>query len=684
MSAVAYPGQQARPTPDAVSPSARQRAATFRAALLLHTTAGRRVALGLLLASAGVLYTVGVSSSGWANAYYSAAAQAGGSSWQAFLFGGLDPAGAITVDKPPAALWLMGLSVRIFGLSTPALLLPQALSMVAAVALTYGIVRRQALTLAAGRPARAGTTANREAATRSVDARSAAAGLLAAAVLALTPVVTLMARYDNPDAVMVLLSVAAAYALVRSVSASEGGGGWLVASGALLGLAFLTKLLQAWLIVPAFVAVALVAGAGSLGRRVARTVAAGTAMVVAAAWWVLVVELTPPDHRPWIGGTQHNSVLELAIGYNGLGRVTGQEGGGGGADTVRPGTWWRLFGSWAPEVSWLLPAALIALTAGWVLTRGRDRRDPLRGGLLLWGVWLLGAGAVLSSLHGISHSYYAIQLAPAIAGAVGLGGALLWQRARPAGAIRARRLLAVTVSLTAVWSTGILLTRFAWPLVAAPIVLTGAAVAVAGLRAGSSRASATHRAPGSGSPAVEVSGPVASGWPTVRRRVVAAAILVALLTGPAAWSVATAQAVHRGSNVYAGPGATAVSTPAGISRGSTTGTLLPVSLVEQVRAGAGGYDWAAAVVGRRAADLQLASGAPVWALGGFSGRDPHPALAEFRAAVADSRVHYLVLAPGPAVRGSLAAQCAQWAIDTFPSRRMGDWLVIDLAPAGGS
>ena len=640
MSSVASPGRSTRTTAGIEPAWAAPGAAASRATLGLDTTAGHRVALGVLLTAAGLLYSVGLSSSGWANQYYSAAAQAGASSWSAFFFGGLDPVGAITVDKPPAALWLTSLSVRAFGLSTPALLLPQALSMVAAVALLYGTVRRQARTVAGS------------------DGRAAAVGLLAGAVLTVTPVVTLMARYDNPDAVMVLLSVAAAYAVVRSVSATEGGGGWLIVCGALLGLAFLTKLLQAWLVVPAFVAVALVAGAGSLGRRAVRTLVGGMAMVVAAGWWVLATVLTPPGVRPWIGGTEHNSVLELALGYNGLGRLTGQAtGGGGGAGR---GTWGRLFGTWAPEGSWLLPAALVVLAAGWVLTRHRDRRDPSRAGLLLWGVWLLGAGAALSSLRGISHSYYAVQLAPAIAGAVALGGALLWQRAHQAGAHRARLLLAATVAGTALWSIGLLATKpAAWPLVAAPIALVAAAVAVVGLR----------RTRGT--------------WPGVRPRVVGAATVVALLVGPAAWSVATAQAAHRGANVYAGPGVTAVATPAGITPGSTTGTLLPTAIAERVRAGADGYDWAAAVVGRRAADLQLASGAPVWALGGYSGRDPHPTVDGFRSAVAASRVHFLVLAPGTPARGSLAEGVVDWAMDTHPSTRVGDWLVVDLAPTRG-
>jgi 4-amino-4-deoxy-L-arabinose transferase-like glycosyltransferase len=621
----------------------------------LAAPTGRRVALGGLMAVAGLLYSVGLAASGWANAYYSAAAQAGALSWQAFFFGGLDPAGGITVDKPPAALWLTSLSVRIFGLSTPALLLPQALCGVAAVGLLYGTVRRQALTVTAGAPGTAATA----------EARSSAAGLLAGAVLALTPVVTLMARYNNPDALMVLLSVAASYALVRSLGASRGGGGWLVACGALLGLAFLTKLLQAWLIVPAFVVVALVAGSGPLGRRLARVAAAGTAMVAAAGWWVLAVQLTPAASRPWIGGTQSNSVIDLALGYNGLGRLTGQESGGGAANMARPGSWGRLFGSWAPEGGWLLPAALIGLVAGWVLTRGRNRRDPVRAGLLLWGGWLLVAGIVLSSMRGISHSYYAIQLAPAIAGAVALGGVLLWERSAEDDGVRARRVLGASVVLTAVWSAGLLLTRPAWPLVAVPVALLAGAVAARGLWMTGRR-----------SPAVRTAGPR-------RRRTLGTAVLVAVLAGPTAWSVATAQAVHRGANVYSGPGVTSVQTPTGMSPGGTSNVRLPTALADRVRAGAPGYDWAAAVIGRRAADLQLASGAPVWALGGFAGRDPHPTFEEFRAAVTAARVHYLILSAPGSANGTPTQQIAHWAVGAYASTKVGDWTVVDLAPPAG-
>jgi hypothetical protein len=275
----------------------------------------------------------------------------------------------------------------------------------------------------------------------------------------------------------------------------------------------------------------------------------------------------------------------------------------------------------------------------------------MRAGLLLWGTWLLVAGAVLSSLHGISHSYYAVQLAPAVAGAVALGGSLVWLRAHEHGAVGLRRFLAVGVALTAVWCATLLLRRPAWPLAVAPIALAAAVIVVHRLRAG--------RLPSR----------------------LGAAILVALLAAPAAWSVATAQAVHRGATLYSGPGATTVETPAGISPGSTTGTRLPVALVERVGAGTSGYDWAAAVVGRRAADLQLASRAPVWELGGYSGQEPYPSAAQFRSAVTAGRVHYLVLPSRNTAGNRRSDGLVRWAVDRYPTSRVGDWLLVDLTAA---
>src|SRR4030095_16418476 len=185
-----------------------------------------------------VLYVWGLGESGWANSFYSAAAQAGSESWKAFFFGSSDAGNSITVDKTPASLWLMALSVRLFGLSSWSMLGPEGRAGVAAVGLLYATVRRWF---------------------------GPAAGLLAGAVMALTPIAVLMFRFNNPDALLVLLLVAGAYATVRAL---EGGStGWLVLAGACVGFGFLAKQLQTLLVVPAFALVYLAAAPRALGRR---------------------------------------------------------------------------------------------------------------------------------------------------------------------------------------------------------------------------------------------------------------------------------------------------------------------------------------------------------------------------------------------------------------------------------
>ena len=265
-----------------------------------------RPTLLMLLAATAVLYLWNLGASGWANAYYSAAAQAGSQSWKALFFASSDAANSITVDKPPVSLWVMGLSARIFGVSSWSILVPQALMGVAAVGVLYASVRRTF---------------------------GPAAALIAGTVLATTPVATLMFRFNNPDALLVLLLVVAAYAVVRAQEKASTR--WLVAAGALVGFAFLTKMLQALLVVPAFGLVYLIAAPTTLWRRVRQLAAALAALVASAGWYIALVELVPASARPYIGGSQNNSILELTLGYNGLGRITGNEvgsvGGGGQA-----------------------------------------------------------------------------------------------------------------------------------------------------------------------------------------------------------------------------------------------------------------------------------------------------------------------------------------------------------------
>ena len=270
-----------------------------------------------------MLYLWGLSRNGWANAYYSAAAQAAGESWKAWFFGSFDAANAITVDKPPASLWLMGLSVRLFGLSSWSVLVPQAILGVASVGVLYATVRRWF---------------------------GPSAGLIAGAVLALTPVATLMFRFNNPDALLVFLLVCAAWAMGRATE--RGSLRWIALAGAFVGLAFLAKMMQAFLVLPGFVAMYAVAAPINLRRRIGHLLAALGAMIVAGGWWVAVVELWPADSRPYIGGSQANSVVELILGYNGFGRLTGDEVGsvvpGGGQGGQWGETGWDA--SWATSL----------------------------------------------------------------------------------------------------------------------------------------------------------------------------------------------------------------------------------------------------------------------------------------------------------------------------------------------
>src|SRR3989449_4590693 len=357
-----------------------------------------RPALFGLLGTTALLYLWNLAASGWANAYYSAAVLAGTKSWAAFFFGSLDASNFITVDKAPASLWVMEISARLFGFNAWSVLAPQALEGVATVAIVYVAVRRWF---------------------------GPAAGLIAGAVVTLTPVAALMFRYNNPDALLVLLLTAAAYATLRATE--SGSTRWLALAPAPVGAGFLAKMLQAFVIVPVVIVVYLVAGRPRLLQRIKQLVLAGAALVIASGWWVAIVQLLPSAARPYIGGSQDNNLLDLIFGYNGFGRLTGNETGsvgGIGAAGSRWGLtgWNRLFlTEFGGQVSWLIPAAIMLLVAGLVLTLHARRTNLARASYLMWGGSLLVTGAVFSFAQGIIHPYYSIALAPAIGALVGAG-----------------------------------------------------------------------------------------------------------------------------------------------------------------------------------------------------------------------------------------------------------------------
>ena len=625
-----------------------------------------RPALVLLLAATAVLYLWALGASGWANAYYSAAAQAATSSWKAFFFGSSDASSFITIDKPPASLWVMGLSARIFGVNSWSLLVPQALEGVAAVGVLYATVRRWF---------------------------PPAAALVSGAVLALTPVATLIFRFNNPDALLVLLLVLGAYATVRALERASTG--WLVLAASLVGFGFLAKQLQAFLVVPAFALVYLAAAPASLRRRLGQLVVAGVAMVVSAGWWVAVVELLPAADRPYVGGSQTNSVLELTFGYNGFGRLTGNETGsvGGGMGWGQTG-WTRMLGAEVGgQIAWLLPAAMLLLAAGLWITRRAPRTDRTRAAFALWGGWLLVTGVVFSFMQGIFHAYYAVALAPAVAALVGMGATTLWRlREHPF----ARHLLAGTVAATGLWSFVLLRRTPDWHPWLAPLVLV-AGLGVAMLLVGLPRRGRAAAA-------------------------VAAAALLVGLAGPAAYAVDTAATTHGGAIPSAGPtvaggfgrgprggtaprfdgrargrpdggmqfgapgGATQGGGPGAGTRGGIgsllNGSTPSAELVALLQQGGDGYEWAAATVGANsAAGIQLATDEPVMAIGGFNGSDPAPTLEQFQRYVAEGRIHYFIGGGGfgGSRDGSNAAQqISAWVEQTFTATTVAGTTVYDL------
>ncbi len=665
----------------------------------------RPLLLTLLVVTAAT-YLWDLSASGYANDFYAAAVKSGTESWKAWLFGSLDSANSITVDKPPASLWAMVLSARIFGFSSFSMLFPQALMGVGTVALLYASVRRTS---------------------------GQVAGLAAGALLALTPVAALMFRFNNPDAMLVLLMTAGAYFVIRSIEKVDAGKKshalrWLLLAGTAIGFAFLTKMMQGLLVLPAFALVYLVASPNRLITRIWHLLAALGAVIVSAGWFVALVALWPAASRPYIGGSTDNSLWELAIGYNGLSRLfggSGNGGGGGGGGTSFGGAsgLTRMFGtSFGSQISWLIPAALVALVAGLFFTRHAPRTDKTRVGLLLWGGWTIVTMVVLSYMQGTVHPYYAIALAPGIAGLVAITGRELW---RGRSSHLARGSLSLMIMITAAWSF-FLLNRDAgsWLPWLRWIVLVGGILGAAVLAISAGR---------------------------LKRYAVVGLLVgsVAALGGTAGFTIDTIATAHTGSTPMAGPVSSSIGGFGGGTRGSggfggelpsgfggpPTGTVptgsiptgsIPTGSIPTGTApagtaatgttgvagapanadgsGGGGTTsnsalvalldatnsrWAAATIGSQSAGTYiLATDKAVMAIGGFTGSDPSPTLAQFEAYVAAGDIHYFISGGGMGGGGqgggtSGSTAITNWVTSHYTATTVGGVTVYDLTKAIG-
>ncbi|MFG1956573.1 ArnT family glycosyltransferase [Nonomuraea sp. NPDC049028] len=549
-----------------------------------------RPALWAVLAVALVLYTWALS--GNANEYYSAAILSGTKSWKAFFFGAIDSSSYITVDKPPLALWVMGLSARIFGFSTWSMLIPQALAGVASVGLVFSAVRRAYPVVVSA---------------HSEVRQAHVAGLIAAVVMTLTPITVAINRDNNPDTILVLLLVLAAWFCLESLRTGRLRS--LLVGALFVGLAFNVKMLQAYLVVPAFALAYLLCARVSGVKRVGHLLAAGAVMAVSSAWWMVIVDLWPADSRPYVGGSTDNTVWDLVIGYNGLGRIFGQSGGGGGGFGGGGGASFggaagagRLFNeTMAGQISWLLPfcglALVFALTARWrrakpsapqgaetgtnavaaaqpgaasgsvaaakpgatpswvglvtpeVGTAPKDgiaseaTAPPIAAGApgyaaqpgaslaawLVWGGWLVVHFMVFSFASGTFHPYYTTAMAPAVAAATAFGGLAMWDAYRQSGVWGWT--LPLGVAVTGGWSFTVLRRTPDFLPWLAWVVLAATVVATAGLVLARFRREIAVRL-------------VAVGL---------AAAVIAGLAGPAAYAVSPLGSQVNGSNPTAGP-----------------------------------------------------------------------------------------------------------------------------------
>jgi 4-amino-4-deoxy-L-arabinose transferase-like glycosyltransferase len=572
---------------------------------LLFFQPWRRRALLLIALIAAFCDFYQLQANGYANLYYAAAIRSMMQSWHNFFFVSYDPGGFVSVDKPPLGFWIQTISAKIFGYSGFSILLPEALAGVASVIVLYVLVRR---------------------------AFGDVAGLLAALALAITPISVVTNRNNTIDSLLVLTSLLAAWAVLKATE--QGSLRWLLVGGLLVGLGFNIKMLEAWLILPALALVYLLGAPLRWRTRLLHLVLAGVVMLVVSLVWVVAVDLTPASERPYVGSSQTNSEMELAFGYNGIQRLTGAlfnrggpassttnsgftfptgaagNGPGGASENGQVGFFRLLNEQLGPQVSWLLPFAILGFLAAALTSRGtaptsetepggglagwarRLRSDPearkqahldqQQQSLTLWGMWVLTQG-VFFSVAGFFHTYYLSMLAPGIAALVGIGAVALWRAFQQGG-----WLLPVSLVVTAATQVYLLANYPDYSAWIAPIALGATLIAAAvliWLRLQSARATEGTVALASGHEpmvieengdfAVERVEPMARSqspryqqWLRLAAPWIVAGAMLALLVAPAAWVGASLANPSTSNLPVAGPrSTTAFSGPGGANGG---------------------------------------------------------------------------------------------------------------------
>lgn len=568
-----------------------------------------KMTLPMLLIATGALYLFGAMHNGMANSYYTAAVQAASQNWTAWLFGSLDAANYVSIDKPPLATMIMGLSARLLGFSSFSMLLPSVLAGVGSVWLLYSAVKRQF-----------GFTS----------------AIISAVTLMLTPVAALMFGFNNPDAILTFMLTASGYAFLRSLE-SRRPLLWLSLAGLFTGLAFNTKMLQGLMVLPAMVIVYLAFAKPPIVTRFLHLMFAGVITAVSTLWWSVLVWLTPSGNRPWVGSTNDNSIWSLIFGYNGFGRLLGNRGGGGGGTPpsggmaiVSPGGMggapsggygpggtgfggqtglFRIFNNdFGPNIAWLL---VLALAGGglllWIL-RKTPRTNRGRAAVIFWVLWLVVHIIIFSMTSGVIHPYYVVVMAPAVAALVGIGMPFLW------GAYVKRKsyawVLPVTIGMTAMTAMIILgyagtMTWLIW------VVGALGLASMIGLL-------------------INLYSP--KNW--LQNSAIIASITACTLS-PVIYTLSTVNMAHTGSIPTAGPSSTAM-------QGSNNEkSQADSALVEYLLQNQNGATWLVAVdSANESAAIQLTSGQPVMAIGGFNGSDTPLTLEQFKQLVATGKLKY--------------------------------------------
>ncbi|MBA2396506.1 MAG: glycosyltransferase family 39 protein [Ktedonobacteraceae bacterium] len=594
----------------------------------------QRLLLGVVILISLFMNFFQLGQSGFGNLFYASGVRSMLDSWHNFFFVSYDPGGFVTIDKPALGFWLQTISAKLFGFTPFSIYLPQALSGVCAIILLYFLVKRHF---------------------------GVVAGLLAALALAVSPISVVTNRNNTIDSTLALALLLGAWAVLRA--AETGKLRWLLLSAAFVGIGFNIKMAEAYLVIPAFGVLYLLAAPRTIWTRIWHLGLALLVLLAISAAWIVTVDQTPASQRPYVGSTQDNSEISLATGYNGLNRILGRSFGGGGrgagrntgttttsstpAGTQAGGTNagarftvgaafgggggpFRLFqASLGSQIGWLLPLAIAGMLALAWQRRWRFQVDSQQKSLLLWGMWLLTMG-IYFSVENIAHQYYLTEMAPGVAALFGIGVVVMWQEYRQPG--WRGWLLPLALLATAAVQLSMLSSYPTWaqwmiPLIGILCILAALVLLIARFL-----------------PRIRLD---------TRYLVPILSVgVLALLIAPATWSAISVIQNNESSSPTAGPTASergqgfggALGVAAAAFGGSATEDPMLIKYLEMHQ---GTSKFIVATASSMTADgIILATNKPVMAMGGFSGSDSILTTSKLQQLISNGTVHYFLTGGG--------------------------------------